>query len=87
MTKLSALVDSLQKQLATSGKKTPNASPDSTRRLVTIDNLVRYELFTISLLTISGQTDFSGEICVIRKILYKPLSNSDMTISQKFLVG
>ena len=39
-TELNALVDSLQKQLSTACKGTPTASPDSTRRMVTIDNLV-----------------------------------------------
>ena len=85
VTKLSALVDSLQKQLSTSGKKTPNASPDSARRLVTIDNLVRYELFynfanyelrlvrLLSQLKIMSakprQTAFSGKIRVISTVI------------------
>lgn len=39
VTELSALADSLQKELSTGSKGTPTASPDSTRRMVAIDNL------------------------------------------------
>ena len=40
VTELNALVNSLQKELSTASKGTPTASPDSTRRMVAIDNLV-----------------------------------------------
>ena len=44
VTELNALVNSLQKEMSTASKGTPTASPDSTRRMVAIDNLVNSRL-------------------------------------------
>ena len=44
VTELNALVSSLQKEMSSASKGTPTASPDSTRRMVAIDNLVNSRL-------------------------------------------